>query len=419
MGIWNTNKQQCIEGRCWSICERIIGSTNLSKEVGDAINFLHIILKVTKIDTTIKQIIYYSLLSKSTMSKICTLYQTLVSVKGDQSSKTRREIIELVHDCSGSETIIKSMLGLCIPDLFHNLHFMRSSSILLVLKSLRNLMQLDTVTKKLENTKLLQTLFMILSNRERSHIQEIQVQVVNILYTYTRLSKVRLEQVCTTGLVPTLQQVSISKTTIREMSIQILCDIVYVNENCRQNMMHCDGVRMFLALLQNKNTTTGIGMNVPILDALIEWSRHDKQVSNILSESRSIAFLQTWMFGLDGKTFESVVGSLHNLLSISMVLEERLSSTWLVSKLMHVYTSENTALNRVKIVKTLCLIWRHIESRLKNGDKMSIKAHLSNDKSILVREIGKRLEQDHMKQYTKADRISRIREDIKHFVMTE
>jgi hypothetical protein len=184
-------------------------------------------------------------------------------------------------------------------------------------------------------------------------------------------------------------------------------------------MMHCDGVRMFLALLQNKNTTTGIGMNVPILDALIEWSRHDKQVSNILSESRSIAFLQTWMFGLDGKTFESVVGSLHNLLSISMVLEERLSSTWLVSKLMHVYTSENTALNRVKIVKTLCLIWRHIESRLKNGDKMSIKAHLSNDKSILVREIGKRLEQDHMKQYTKADRISRIREDIKHFVMTE
>lgn len=148
------------------------------------------------------------------------------------------------------------------------------------------------------------------------------------------------------------------------------------------------------------------------------------KVENVLIEPASIKILQQTLT-YDGRVgFDMIIGPFHELFKLSdAICISTVEDTNVMKTLVQKLKEEKVALNRVKIVKLICLIWKHVRTKMSADEILRLHNTIQTDGSILVREIGKKLISDvrrrNISERMPAMTTRAIRDDIAYFVLSE
>lgn len=141
---------------------------------------------------------------------------------------------------------------------------------------------------------------------------------------------------------------------------------------------------------------------------------------------KAIQIIQNLLLLNEGRiAFESIIGPLHELFCLSdKVCASVVQDSRIIVKMIEKLSEEKTALVRVKIVKLLCKVWKHVRNSMTHENITVLQSIISRDPSILVREIGKIIsipESLSCRNHISINRLSfkSAREDIEHFVLSE
>ena len=121
---------------------------------------------------------------------------------------------------------------------------------------------------------------------------------------------------------------------------------------------------------------------------------------------------------LPSPEFDVIAAPLHSILVQSTSLVLRLATAKTLYHILSIFSSQKTALAKVTIMKLVSLFWKHTSKHLDKSERDRFKDAVENEKSILVREMGRKMFQVE-KQNMRVSSIRSIREDLKYLILDD
>lgn len=189
---------------------------------------------------------------------------------GEVAELVEGRIVNIFLLFSQAENHVKESIAdrMVLKRVLKDLRRMSPKHQITMLKFIKNLSMLATTLDALQNSNAIETLTDLLaSSTKLGHHQEIENQVMNIMFNLCRLSKNRQEDAALNGIVPLLQGIAKNKRSTKEFAIPILCDMAYSGKVGRKILWQNKALDTYVRLVADADGY----WQVTALDAIFVW----------------------------------------------------------------------------------------------------------------------------------------------------
>ncbi|OQS07161.1 ser/thr kinase [Thraustotheca clavata] len=264
-----------------------------------------------------------------------------------------------------------------------------ASAIVKVLKCIRNLSMEPNTLENLDRAGTIPTLVHVLHDETSPQIRDIQNVVLHAMFYLCRINRNRQTHAAQAGLIPFLQQVTLTRNPLKQFVLPIICDMAHASTTAREHLWACDGVQFFLTLLSDKF------WQIDALKAIATWLVHDTvNVESVLLAPEHIELIVN-CFRTADEQFENLLESLLEILSRSVRMNQALgrSSLFVMEILYRLsYPKPFVRKNLLKMLKSI--FESHtapVQFLIEYNLHPTIHALAQENNQILIQEIASQL----------------------------
>lgn len=275
------------------------------------------------------------------------------------------ELAELVEErtvgiflCfSQAENHVKEIVAdrMVLKRVLKDLKRMSSSSLITMLKFIKNLSMLSTTLDALQNSNAIEVLTDLLSSSmKQDNFDDISNNVLNIMFNLCRLSKTRQEDAALNGIIPLLQQLVRTQRPVKEFALPILCDMAHSGKVGRKLLWQNKGLPFYISLLAEPY------WQVTALDAIFVWLQEEtaKVEEHLLRNHFSEAIVRCFTNPLNsiGDGFENLLEPLQKLLRLSPPVAASLAHPELFRRTAQKLSNKKAVVrgNLLRIIRSIC-----------------------------------------------------------------
>ncbi|TMW56909.1 hypothetical protein Poli38472_002834 [Pythium oligandrum] len=222
--------------------------------------------------------------------------------------------------------------------------------------------------------------------------REVENIVLQAIFYLCRLNRSRQTHAAQAGVVPLLIKVVRSASPLKQFALPLLCDFAHASPTARAQLWACDGVTIFLELLDDKY------WQMDALKSICVWLVHDTvQVENVLVLPKNLLQLVKCFRAAQDTELENLLEPTFEMLSRSVRLNQALGrSALFVTEILKRLRLIPKAIVRKNLLKMLkCLFESHTSPMqfVVEYNFHPLLSALAQDANsmILVREIASQL----------------------------
>ncbi|KAL1412966.1 Protein kinase of the Mitotic Exit Network [Vanrija albida] len=259
------------------------------------------------------------------------------------------------------------------------------------IKAIKHLSTSPQLIEVLQNSNAMEVLVDLLSKSLKgSYSNEISSHIFQTIYSMCRLSKARLGEAASSGIIPLLKRVINTKSPLKQFALPILCDLANAGKESRRLLWQNDGMRLYLDLLDDPY------WRVSALEAILNWMQDETaRVEDILLQHRSTDSLAKCFVQSSGVSFESILDPFLKILRMSSPLTSAISTTPCLRRLADALerpAKAVTKLNLLRITRAVCESHPDRQTLVSRFSLASIVDKLAKqDDAVLVRELAKEI----------------------------
>ncbi|KJE97969.1 serine/threonine-protein kinase ppk11 [Capsaspora owczarzaki ATCC 30864] len=357
------------------------------------------ILPVFEIETAVPKNDFARILTKcGFVRRMFTLLRNLLRDRSDPDSLLYANYIgDLFLLFSHADALVKAELAAVdlLKDLIALFSDMPPELLLKFIKTVKNLTYEPQTLSCLMEAGVIPKLIRILELRSGLFLTEMHNHVLGCLFNFCRISRERQEHAAVSGIVPQLKYfITIPNSPLRQVALQIICDIAYASKKARSILWENDGVRLFIDLLRDPY------WQVNAVDALATWFQDDdhQHVEPLLSKPDAIEKIARAFTLCRSPAFDNMMEPLTKLTiskpapssnAVNRSLGLSKLPTTLIERLNH--PKANVRLN---LLKALFNLYNGSENKNKmvyDCGLVLVAKRLCNDTAILVQELARKL----------------------------
>lgn len=259
------------------------------------------------------------------------------------------------------------------------------------IKAIKHLSTSPQLIEVLQNSNAMEVLVELLSKSLKgSYSNEISSHIFQTIYSMCRLSKARLGEAASSGIIPLLKRVINTKSPLKQFALPILCDLANAGKESRRLLWQTDGMRLYLDLLDDPY------WRVSALEAILNWMQDETaRVEDILLQHHSTDSLAKCFVQSSGVSFESILDPFLKILRMSTPLTSAISTTPCLRRLADALerpAKAVTKLNLLRITRAVCESHPDRQTLVSRFSLASIVDKLAKqDDAVLVRELAKEI----------------------------
>ncbi|POY73774.1 putative Non-specific serine/threonine protein kinase [Rhodotorula taiwanensis] len=277
-------------------------------------------------------------------------------------------------------------------------HRLDADSLVLLLKTVRNVSMLPVTLDSLQSAGTIEMLVKALAMPEQGKLAaEIQNPAVNSLFNLCRLSKTRQDAAAAAGAIPFLQQLVRDNSPLKQFALPVLCDFAHTSRVCRRRLWAHDGVAFYLQLLDDAFWAS------PALEAIATWLQEETtRVEAVLLEADAMSTLVRAFCSTRGAVFEGLLEPVHKLARASKALAAQLAiQSGFVKRIVDRIERSPKPIMRLALLRLSKTLLDSLRFRPRDRDKVIqiLSAPIrrlaeATDGSVLVQELAKSLQDD-------------------------
>ena len=277
--------------------------------------------------------------------------------EGELAELVEERIVGIFLCFSQAENHVKDIVAdrMVLKRVLKDLKRMSSSSLITMLKFIKNLSMLSTTLDALQNSNAIEVLTDLLSSSmKQDNFDDISNNVLNIMFNLCRLSKTRQEDAALNGVIPLLQQLVRTQRPVKEFALPILCDMAHSGKVGRKLLWQNKGLPFYITLLAEPY------WQVTALDAIFVWLQEEtaKVEENLLREGFSNAIVQCFTSPANsmGDGFENLLEPLQKLLRLSPPVAASLAHPDLFRRTAQKLSNKKAVVrgNLLRIIRSIC-----------------------------------------------------------------
>lgn len=318
---------------------------------------------------------------------------------GEVAELIEGRIANIFHLFSQAENHVKESISdrMVLVRVLKDLRRMTPKHQITMLKFIKNLSSLSTTLDALQNSNAIETLTDLLGSSTRlKHHQEVENQILNIMFNLCRLSKNRQEDAALNGIIPLLQNIAKNKRSTKEFAIPILCDMAYSGKVGRKILWQNKALDTYVRLVADSDGY----WQVTALDAIFVWLQEEtaKVEDTLLHGAYSAmnfseAIVHCFMAS-KADAFENLLEPLQKLLRLSPPIAATLAHSDLFSRTAQKINNKKAVVrgNLLRIIRSICDASEERGSLVRRyGLYDAIEKLAESDGAILVRNMATEL----------------------------
>ncbi|KAB8611412.1 hypothetical protein FH972_025917 [Carpinus fangiana] len=330
----------------------------------------------------------------SVLYPLSLVLNRVLDERGEVAELVEGRIVNIFLLFSQAENHVKESIAdrMVLKRVLKDLRRMSPKHQITMLKFIKNLSMLATTLDALQNSNAIETLTDLLgSSTKLEHHQEIENQVMNIMFNLCRLSKNRQEDAALNGIVPLLQGIAKNKRSTKEFAIPILCDMAYSGKVGRKILWQNKALDTYVRLVADADGY----WQVTALDAIFVWLQEEtaKVEEHLLSGPFSSAIPHCF---LDSKAdaFENLLEPLQKILRLSPPIAATLAHPDLFSRTSQKLTNKKAVVrvNLLRIIRSICDASEEQGALIRRYGLFDAVQNLADaDPAVLVRNMAQEL----------------------------
>ena len=277
--------------------------------------------------------------------------------EGELAELVEERIVGIFLCFSQAESYVKEVVAdrMVLKRVLKDLKRMSSSSLITMLKFIKNLSMLSTTLDALQNSNAIEVLTDLLSSSMKlPNFDDISNNVLNIMFNLCRLSKTRQEDAALNGIIPLLQQLVSTQRPVKEFALPILCDMAHSGRVGRKLLWQNKGLNFYISLLAEPY------WQVTALDAIFVWLQEEtaKVEEHLLRNKFSDAIIRCFTNPINssGDGFENLLEPLQKLLRLSPPVAASLAHPELFRRSVQKLSNKKAVVrgNLLRIIRSIC-----------------------------------------------------------------
>ncbi|KAL9084775.1 MAG: hypothetical protein Q9159_005060 [Coniocarpon cinnabarinum] len=277
--------------------------------------------------------------------------------EGELAELVEERIVGIFLCFSQAENYVKEIVAdrMVLKRVLKDLKRMSSTSLITMLKFIKNLSMLSTTLDALQNSNAIEVLTDLLSSSmKQDNFDDISNNVLNIMFNLCRLSKTRQEDAALNGIIPLLQQLVKTQRPVKEFALPILCDMAHSGRVGRKLLWQNKGLNFYISLLAEPY------WQVTALDAIFVWLQEEtaKVEEHLLRNKFSDAIVRCFTNPMNsaGDGFENLLEPLQKLLRLSPPVAASLAHPELFRRTVQKLSNKKAVVrgNLLRIIRSIC-----------------------------------------------------------------
>lgn len=233
------------------------------------------------------------------------------------------------------------------------------SAMVKVLKCIRNLSMEPMTLEKLDRAGAIPTLVHLLNEQEAestatktsrvSKRKEVENIVLQSMFYLCRINRNRQTHAAQAGVIPSLMKVIKNASPLKQFALPILCDLAHASPTARAHLWACDGVSLFLEMLEDKY------WQMDAIKSISIWLVHDTvKVENVLLIPNNLLKLMMCFRSAQDTELENLLEPLIEMMTRSVRLNQTLGrSAMFVAEILKRLRLVPKAIVRKNLLKML------------------------------------------------------------------
>lgn len=240
------------------------------------------------------------------------------------------------------------------------------SAMVKVLKCIRNLSMEPMTLEKLDRAGAIPTLVHLLNEQEAvastskrsasrggdSKRKEVENIVLLTMFYLCRINRNRQTHAAQAGVVPSLMKVIKNASPLKQFALPILCDLAHASPTARAHLWACDGVALFLEMLEDKY------WHLDAFKSLSIWLVHDTvRMENVLLVPTNLLKIIQCFRSAQDADLENLLEPLIEMISRSVRMNQSLGRNGMfvteLLKRLHLVPKAIVRKNLLKMLKSL------------------------------------------------------------------
>ncbi|KAF2100393.1 hypothetical protein NA57DRAFT_12354, partial [Rhizodiscina lignyota] len=288
-----------------------------------------------------------------------------------------------VQELSADRQVLSSLLN--------DLDRMKPTHRVTMLKFIKHLSMLSTTHEALLNSGAIELLINLLKNAEESSSQEVENQVLNILWNLCKHNKPRQEFAAKKGIIPLLMEAGSSGRAVKEFALPILCEMAHSGKSGRKALWANRGLQFYIRLLGDLYYQT------QALDAIFVWLQEEtaRVEQGLLDGAFSDAIVQCFTNkNTSSDVFENLLEPLQKIVRLSPAVAACLARDEIFVRTVQKLQTKKPIV-RVSLLRVIRDICEATDDRcasllLSSGLLDSLR-RVQQDQALLAREIATEL----------------------------
>lgn len=234
-------------------------------------------------------------------------------------------------------------------------HF--GAAMLTVLKCIRNLSMEPLTLERLDRAGSIPTLVHLLNVQDTdtdaapSPLKQKEVENIALqsMYYLCRINRNRQTHAAQSGVIPSLMKVIKSASPLKQFALPILCDLAHASPVARSHLWTCNGVALFLELLEDKY------WQVDAIKSISVWLVHDtSRMEDVLLQPDNLVQLMSCFRSAQNAELENFLEPMLEIMTRSVRLNQSLGrSSLFVMELLNRLQLVPKAIVRKNLLKML------------------------------------------------------------------
>uniref|UniRef100_K3X170 non-specific serine/threonine protein kinase n=1 Tax=Globisporangium ultimum (strain ATCC 200006 / CBS 805.95 / DAOM BR144) TaxID=431595 RepID=K3X170_GLOUD len=232
------------------------------------------------------------------------------------------------------------------------------SAMVKVLKCIRNLSMEPITLEKLDRAGTIPTLVHLLNEQEAeistktshgSKRKEVENIVLQSMFYLCRINRNRQTHAAQAGVIPSLMKVIKNASPLKQFALPILCDLAHASPTARAHLWACDGVSLFLEMLDDKY------WQMDAIKSISIWLVHDTvKVEDVLLIPKNLMKLMMCFRSAQDTELENLLEPLIEMTNRSVRLNQSLGrSAMFVTEILKRLQLVPKAIVRKNLLKML------------------------------------------------------------------